>query len=183
MLALVAMMSTNAHALIVSVENEGEVEAEGMEITITEATTDPATGAAMMELKGNVLTEKDLQVVISRSSSGLSDDFCCADECTTGSGKQIDTLVFHPSGMAGWYVHYRPVSGSKETISYIFSDGEESYTITAHYDYSAQGIESTPAETLLRGVWTIGGMKIAEGDSTPLPAGVYIIDGKKQIKQ
>lgn len=50
-----------------------------------------------------------------------------------------------PQGVANWFVHYTPAPGSDETVVYTFSDGTETRTLTVHYNYSAQAIETTTA--------------------------------------
>jgi hypothetical protein len=65
----------SANALIVSVEDHGEISAEGMEITIDQAETDPLTGVSTMGLKGSLLSRTPITVTIRRSASGLTDEF------------------------------------------------------------------------------------------------------------
>lgn len=128
--------------LIISISGLGEVPDEGMELTVTEATVDLLTNDPLMELDGNLLCSEPLQVTITRSSSGLNDEFCCGITCHSGNGETSEVLEFTPGGMANWYVHYYPAPGSYETIQYTFTAGNESRTITVHFDYRAQGVES-----------------------------------------
>ena len=128
--------------LIISISGFGEVPDEGTELTVTDATLDLLTNDPLMELDGNLLCSEPLQVTITRSSSGLNDEFCCGITCHSGNGETIEVLEFTPGGMANWYVHYYPAPGSYETIQYTFTAGNESRTITVHFDYTAQGTES-----------------------------------------
>ena len=128
LLAALCMLQ-QAHALIVSVRGEGEVPEQGMELTITEGEEDILTGQYTMELEGDLLTNAgSVTVQITRSASGLTDEFCCADNCTAGNGETTETKQFSLSGLAHWYAHYAPVAGSEETIAYTFSDGSDSRT-------------------------------------------------------
>lgn len=141
MAVTVCLSIMSANALIVSVEDHGEISAEGMEITMDQAETDPLTGVSTMGLKGSLLSQAPVTVTIRRSASGLTDEFCCANQCTSGNKATEETLSFTPNGDADWYTHYTPAAGSKETIIYTFSDGSESYALTVHYNYATQGIE------------------------------------------
>ena len=141
------LLSLNAHALIVSVDGKGNISEEGMELTINEAEEDPLTGDMTMELEGNLATNRPLTVTITRSSTGLTDEFCCANQCTAGNGETEETLDFTPNGLASWYTHYTPKAGSQETTVYRFDDGEETRVLTVHYLYEAQGLEEAEGRT------------------------------------
>ena len=140
--ALCVMQSSQA--LIVSVNGEGEVPAEGLEITITEAEENPLTGLYTMELKGELLTSaSQITVRIIRSAAGLTDEFCCGNNCTAGNGQTEEQREFTVSGVTQWYTHYVPKPGSDETVQYVFDDGEESLEIRVRYTYAADGVEHT----------------------------------------
>jgi hypothetical protein len=142
LMAMMAMQS--AKALIVSVDGEGEVPAEGMDLLITEGEEDVLSGKYTMELSGTVLgSASQLTVQIYRSANGLEDEFCCGINCTAGNGEQEETKVFTVSGVADWYSHYVPAAGSDETIRYVFDDGAEQREIRVHYVYAAEGIEKS----------------------------------------
>ena len=128
-------------ALIINVTGHGQIPAEGMDLVVNEATYDLMTGAPLMSLEGSVETSNPLTVTITRSHTGLTDEFCCG-LCTTGNGETSETLSFTPGGTADWYVHYYPAENSDEQISYLFSDGTDSRELRVHYIYSAQGIET-----------------------------------------
>ena len=137
---MMAMQSANA--LIVSVQGEGDVPAEGMELLITEGEEDVLSGKYTMELRGTLLSSTgQLTVQIFRSASGLEDEFCCGSNCTAGNGETQETKEFTVSGMANWYSHYVPVPGSDETIRYVFSDGTDQVELRVRYVYSVEGLE------------------------------------------
>jgi len=127
--------------LIINIAGYGEVPAQGMELTVTEASVDLLTGDPIMELEGTMLCTAPLEVSITRSAAGLDDEFCCAGTCRVGNGETSEQLDFTPGGMANWFVHYFPEADSYETIQYIFTAGSDSLTITVHFDYRAQGTE------------------------------------------
>lgn len=130
-------------ALIISVAGQGDIPAEGMELTINEAEEDILSGDMLMKVSGTLLSTNPLTVTITRSAEGLNDEFCCANQCTVGNGETSEDLSFTPDGMANWYIHYTPTPGSYETITYLFSDGSESRSLTVHFDYTTQGIQNT----------------------------------------
>lgn len=138
---LCLLLTTNVHALIVSVDGYGEVPETGLEMTVNEAEEDPLSGKMTMGISGTLLTATPLTVTITRSSAELSDEFCCAGQCTAGNGDTSETLVFQPNGIANWYCHYTPAVGSNETVTYCFSDNQESRSIIVHYQYQEQGLE------------------------------------------
>ena len=130
-------------ALIISVAGKGDIPAEGMELTINEAEEDILSGDMQMKLEGTLLCTNPLTVTITRSAEGLNDEFCCANQCTVGNKETSEDLSFTPDGMANWYIHYTPTPGSYQTITYLFSDGSESRSLTVHFDYTTQGIQNT----------------------------------------
>ena len=130
-------------ALIISVANQGDIPAEGMELTINEAEEDILSGDMLMKVSGTLLSKNPLTVTITRSAAGITDEFCCAGQCTAGNRETSEDLSFTPDGMANWYIHYTPTPGSYETITYLFSDGSESRSLTVHFDYTTQGIQNT----------------------------------------
>ena len=130
---LCLLVTTNAHALIVSLDGHGEIPEEGMELTITKAPVDPFTGEATIKLEGSLFCNGPLTVNISRSVAGVEDEFCCAGQCTGGNGQLTETLEFTPNGMATWFTHFKPAA-SFVTVVYTFSSGEEAYVLTVHYN-------------------------------------------------
>lgn len=129
-------------ALVISVTGYDDIPEEGMELTVNEAQEDILSGDIVMKVDGSLICSNPLTVTITRSAAGLTDEFCCAGQCTAGNGETSETLNFTPGGMASWYIHYTPTPGSYETITYLFDDGSESRTLTVHYDYTTQGMES-----------------------------------------
>ena len=144
-MTIALMWAMNANALIVSITGQGDIPAQGMELTLTEAEEDPLSGEKRMEINGTLLSSGALNVTIVRTAAGLNDEFCCAGQCMPGNKEQREELQFMPQGIANWFVHYTPAPGSDETVVYTFSDGTETRTLTVHYNYAAQAIETTTA--------------------------------------
>lgn len=130
-------------ALIISVAGQGDIPEQGTELTVNEAEEDILSGDMQMKLEGTLLCTNPLTVTITRSAAGLNDEFCCANQCTVGNKETSENLSFTPDGMANWYIHYTPTPGSYETITYLFSNGSESRSLTVHFDYTTQGIQNT----------------------------------------
>ena len=136
------LLFVNANALIVSIEGHGEIPQNGMEITLTQAEMDIMSGEMRMDLQGSLLCAAPLQVNIARSAAGLTDEFCCAGACTAGNGETSETLDYSPTGVVNWFIHYFPAADSDETIVYTFTDANDSRTLTVHFQYSTEGVES-----------------------------------------
>ena len=129
-------------ALVISVTGYDDIPEEGMELTVNEAQEDILSGDIVMKVDGSLICSNPLAVTITRSSEGLIDEFCCAGQCIGGNEETTQTLHFTPGGLASWYVHYTPTPGSYETITYLFDDGSENRTLTVHFDYTTQGMET-----------------------------------------
>lgn len=142
--ALCLLGMNNANALIVSVKGHGEIDAAGMQISLTEAEEDPLSGNRVFVISGTLLADGPLTVQIARSEEGIADEFCCADQCTSGNGQKEESLNFTPSGTAKWYVHFYPEWGKRthSTTTYTFSDGNQTLTLEVQFDFDSQDIES-----------------------------------------
>ena len=129
-------------ALVISVTGYEDIPEQGMEVTVNEAYEYLLSGDMLMKVEGSLICSNPLTVTITRSSEGLTDEFCCAGQCIGGNEETTQTLHFAPGGMASWYIHYTPTPGSYETITYRFDDGSENRTLTVHFDYTTQGMET-----------------------------------------
>ncbi len=143
--AVFCMMAMSAQAIVVEVDGQGELTEEGMEFTVNEASIDPLSGLPEMRIEGTLISSGVLQVSITRSSTGLTDEFCCAGQCKTGNGETTEILNYTPEGLSDWFIHYNPAAGSNETITYTFSEGAESLTMTVHFNYDSQDVEQISA--------------------------------------
>lgn len=143
--AVFCMMALNAQAIVVEVDGQGELTEEGMEFTVNEASIDPLSGLPVMRIEGTLICNGALTVNITRSNAGITDEFCCAGQCKTGNGETTEILNYTPEGLSKWYIHYNPAAGSNETITYTFSEGAESLTMTVHFNYDSQDVEQISA--------------------------------------
>lgn len=176
------LFANSANALIVSLEDYGDVPETGLSVTLTEAEEDPMTGEMQMKLNGTLLCTTPLTVTITRSTDGLTDEFCCAGTCTAGNEERSETLHFTPSGMVSWFIHYTPEPQSDVTVVYTFTDNEESRIVTVRYIYNPQALETVKTLDAKHALYTLTGKALPAGTAlTDLPEGAYIIDGKKQI--
>ncbi len=142
--ALSLLVMSNANALIVSVEGQGEINESEMVIQLTEAEEDPLTGEPVFTISGTLLCAESLSVKITRSENDITDEFCCAGQCTSGNKAQEETLSFTPNGIASWYAHVSPKTGAKTdfTIRYTFTQGTtENKVLEVRYSLDTQGIE------------------------------------------
>lgn len=140
-LLFLLLLSIPAHALVVSVNGYGDIPAEGMQIELTEPEEDILTGDMIYVVKGSLVSTNPLTVTITRSAANLEDEFCCAGQCTAGNGETLEQLEFTPGGKADWFVHMAADNGSCD-VTYCFSDGTVSWTLTVHYIDPTEGIES-----------------------------------------
>ena len=145
--ALCLLVMSNANALIVSVDGQGDIVSEGMKISLTEAPEDPLTGNRVFVVSGTLLANGPLSVQIARSEEKMADEFCCAGQCTSGNGLKEESLSFSPQGVVAWYAHFTPQWGkaTHATTTYTFSDGNQTLTLEVRFDFDSQDIESAPA--------------------------------------
>lgn len=148
LIALICLINLQAHAIVVNVTGHGEIPVEGMEFTVNEAELDFLTEEWRMGIEGTLACNGELTVTITRSASGMNDEFCCAGKCRAGNEETSETQTFTPEGMVSWYVHYYPVAGSHETVTYGFDDGTETRTLIVHYDNTTQDVETVSSEQL-----------------------------------
>ena len=181
-IATALLCATNANALLVSVQGHGELDENGMSLTIEEGKEDPLSGKYEMGLEGSVSTTSGtLNVTITRSETGITDQFCCAGQCTFGNKETTEDLSFNCKEKLSWYIHYSPTPGSDVTITYVFTDGTESQTLTVRYIRKSQGIDNISADQTAP-VYTIDGTKVGNARLSELPAGLYIHGNNKYLK-
>ena len=72
--ALCLLGMNNANALIVSVKGHGEIDAAGMQISLTEAEEDPLSGNRVFVISGTLFADGPLTVQIARSEEGMNDE-------------------------------------------------------------------------------------------------------------
>ena len=162
---------------------------ENTTITITEYTWDEDLEEALMEVKGQLYSDESnkITVTIKRQNTGLIDQFCAAGNCVPGNGELNQVCEFVVGTMAmqrSWFTHYTPMEAGTEEISYEFSDGvNPAITLTIKYSYNTTAVEDVVAPQYNGRIYNLLGQEMPATEISELPKGIYIINGKKVIKQ
>jgi hypothetical protein len=83
-----------------------------------------------------------------------------------------------------WFTHYTPMEAGEEVISYEFNDGvNPSITLTIQYSYKTTAVEDVEIRPTSNVIYNLLGQKMPTTEISELPKGIYIINGKKFIKQ
>ncbi|MGN1240205.1 MAG: hypothetical protein ACI4TV_04955 [Paludibacteraceae bacterium] len=166
--------------------DEGATLTEDTKITITEFVEE--FGEITTEVSGNVNSNEsnNLKVTIHRSDTVYFDSFCSGVNCIPTNNlftQEIGFTVSNPTESV-IRIHYNPIEEGTETISYTFSDGvNKDITLTVDYVYSATAFTQTEVNPTAKGIFTILGQRIAATSLDELPKGIYIVNGKKVVKQ
>ena len=165
---------------------------EDIVTTITKDTTFIVTnyeedwdGNPEMTAKGEVnSTSNKITVTIERSAEGLNDQFCLG-ACLQGNGEktQVEELTLGPVKNI-WFTHFYPTEPSETTIAYTFDDGvNPAITLTIKYSYLMTAVEDVVAPQYNGKIYNLLGQEMPVSELNELPKGIYIINGKKYIKQ
>ena len=160
-------------------------------IIVTEYEYDEDLEEATMGVEGVMYSDESQQITVSitRSAKGIFDQFCAAGNCVPGNGELTQEIYFSigsSPAMRRWFTHYTPLADGAETITYAFNDGTNPVvTLTVKYSYNedksaVENIVITPQYT---GIYNLLGQRMQTTDWAELPSGIYIINGKKYIKQ
>lgn len=158
-------------------------------ITITEYKWDEDLGEALMEVRGQLYSDEsnNITVTITRQSEGVIDQFCAAGNCVPGNGELTQVCEFVVGAMEmqhSWFTHYTPMEASNEEISYEFNDGvNPTITLTIKYSYLMTAIENVVSPQHNGKIYNLLGQEMPVCELSELPRGIYIINGKKYIKQ
>ena len=162
---------------------------ENTTITVTEYEWDEDLEEALMEVKGQLYSDEsqNIKVTITRKSTGLIDQFCAAGNCVPGNGGLNQVCEFTIGSnpmMRSWFTHYTPMEAGTEVISYEFNDGvNPSITLTIEYSYKTTAVEDVEIRPTSNVIYNLLGQKMPTTEISELPKGIYIINGKKFIKQ
>lgn len=162
---------------------------ENTTITVTEYEWDEDLEEALMEVKGQLYSDEsnNITVTITRQNTGVIDQFCAAGNCVPGNGELNQVCEFVVGTMAmqrSWFTHYTPMEEGTEVISYEFNDGvNPSITLTIKYSYETTAVEDVEIRPTSNVIYNLLGQKMPTTEISELPKGIYIINGKKFIKQ
>ena len=160
-------------------------------IVVSEYEYDEYLEEATMGVEGVMYSDEteNITVSITRSATGIFDQFCAAGNCVPGNSELTQELNFTVgtlSSMRRWFTHYTVYEAGTETIAYTFDDGiNPTLTLTVKYSYKD---ENTAVEDVLvrptdNAIYNLLGQRMPTNELNELPAGIYIVNGKKIIKQ
>lgn len=158
-------------------------------IVVTEYEWDEDLEEALMEVRGQLYSDEsqNITVSITRQSTGVIDQFCAAGNCVPGNGGLTQVCEFTVGTMPmqrSWFTHYTVYEKSVEVISYKFEDGvNPAITLSIEYNYLMTAVEDIVAPQHNGKIYNILGQLMPTSELSELPKGIYIINGKKVIKQ
>jgi hypothetical protein len=158
-------------------------------IVVTEFEYDEDMDEATMEVRGKMYSDDSdsIWVTVTRSADGIIDQLCAANNCVPGNGAKTQELEFKIGTLDSertWFAHYTAQVVGVETIVYTFSDGvNPSVTLTVEYNYAGTAVENVVVDGTKGMIYNLLGQRMSANDLSELPKGIYIINGKKYIKQ
>lgn len=160
-------------------------------IIVSEYEYDEDLEEATMGVEGVMYSDEtqDITVSITRSATGIFDQFCAAGNCVPGNSELTQELNFTVgtlSSMRRWFTHYTVYEAGTETIAYTFDDGiNPTLTLTVKYSYNDENtaVEDVVVRPTDNAIYNLLGQRMPTNELNELPAGIYIVNGKKIIKQ
>ena len=158
-------------------------------IIVTEYEWDEDLEEALMEVRGQLYSDEseNITVTITRQSTGIIDQLCAAGNCVPGNGELTQVCEFVVGTMEmqrSWFTHYTPIEASNEEISYEFNDGvNPTITLIIKYSYLMTAVENVVSPQHNGKIYNLLGQEMPVSELNELPKGIYIINGKKYIKQ
>ena len=160
-------------------------------IRITEYEWDEDLEEATMGITGSLYSDEsqNITVTITRQNTGIIDQFCAAGNCIPGNEELTQVCEFTVGTAAfqrSWYTHYTPIEAGTETIVYVFNDGiNPALTLTVKYSYKDENtaVENVVVRPIDNIIYNLLGQRMPTTNWEELSAGIYIINGKKYIKQ
>ncbi len=160
-------------------------------IIVTEYEYDEDLEEATMGVEGVMYSDESQKITVSitRSAEGIFDQFCAAGNCVPGNSELTQELEFTIGSMASmrrWFTHYTVYEAGTETIVYSFNDGiNPALTLTVKYSYmdedtAVDNVVVLPTNNI---IYNLLGQRMPTTNWEDLSAGIYIINGKKYIKQ
>ena len=185
-------MQAGLHLSVNQMIDEEEVATEitgNTTITVTEYEWDEDLEEALMEVRGQLYSDEsqNITVTITRQSMGIIDQLCAAGNCVPGNGELTQVCEFVVGTMEmqrSWFTHYTPIEASNEEISYEFNDGvNPTITLTIKYSYLMTAVENVSTTQTNGKIYNLLGQEMPTTELSELPKGIYIINGKKYIRQ
>ena len=185
-------MQAGLHLSVNQMIDDEEVATEITEnttITVTEYEWDEDLEEATMGVTGQLYSDEsqNITVTITRQSMGIIDQLCAAGNCVPGNGELTQVCEFVVGTMEmqrSWFTHYTPIEASNEEISYEFNDGmNPAITLTIKYSYLMTAVENVSTTQTNGKIYNLLGQEMPTTELSELPKGIYIINGKKYIKQ
>ena len=160
-------------------------------IIVSEYEYDEDLEEATMGVEGVMYSDdtQNITVSITRSATGIFDQFCAAGNCVPGNSELTQELNFTVgtlSSMRRWFTHYTVYEAGTETIAYTFDDGiNPTLTLTVKYSYKDENtaVEDVVVRPTDNAIYNLLGQRMPTNELSELPAGIYIVNGKKIIKQ
>lgn len=175
-------------------EDENE---EIVEVAITQDTTivvsdyeeDFFSGEDVMGVKGSATVASNpynMTVNITRENTDARDEFCLGS-CVGSNGELKQEIpVTLLSNYETWFTHFYPAKAGVTTIVYSFDDGNgKVINLTVKYSYQMDdtAVDAIATESKMTGIYNLLGQKMPTDDIQDLPTGIYVVNGKKIIKQ
>ncbi len=158
-------------------------------IVLTEYEYDEDLEEATMGVNGVLYSDESqaITVTITRAKTGIIDQFCAGGNCVPGNGELTQVCEFTVGSMASmrkFFTHYTPMEAGKETITYAINDGSNpTITLTIVYSYLSSAVENVVVPQGNNIIYNLLGQRMPSNELSELPAGIYILNGKKYIKK
>lgn len=192
LLCMVVAMQASFHLTVEKWVDEDLVEtsiSKDTTIVVTDYEYDEDMDEATMGIEGMMYSDEseNITVTITRSATGIIDQFCAAGNCVPGNEELTQELTFtigNMETMRRWFTHYTPIAAGKETIAYAFNDGVNPVvTLSVEYLYSETAVDNVEVRPTHNIIYNLLGQQMPSNELSELPKGIYIINGKKYIKQ
>ena len=158
-------------------------------IVLTEYEYDEDLEEATMGVHGVLYSDESqaISVTIKRAKTGIMDQFCAGGNCVPGNGELTQVCDFTIGSLASmrqFFTHYTPTEAGKETIVYAINDGKNpTITLTIVYSYLSSAVENVVMPQGNNIIYNLLGQRMPSNELSELPAGIYILNGKKYIKK
>lgn len=157
-------------------------------IVVSDYEEDFFTGSYVMAVNGSLAIASapaDLTIRIARQAEGIHDEFCLGT-CISGNGEISQEIPLYLNNMYNqWFTHFYPTEPSITVVAYTFDDGTDSaITLTVKYCYEMEdtAVENIVSTNAIDGIYNLLGQRMPTDDINELSKGIYIVNGKKFVK-